>query len=122
MLKAYLNRTARQCPTGPLFRHQDSSKPLKVHETRKKIPSLIKRANPQSNPRAHDTRKMASSLAFFADMTFDDISQMTNWSSAGVFLRHYLHQVDKVRQSCVVLGSVIPQGASAVPVPDSPSS
>ena len=115
-LQAYLERTACHCPTGPLFRHQESFKPLSVHETRRRITSLIKRANPQSNPRAHDTRKMASSLAFFADMTFEDISQMTNWSSTGVFLRHYLQQVSRVRQCCVVLGSVVPHGASTAPV------
>ena len=107
-VQAYLNRTA-EYPSGYLFRHQTSGKPLSVCATRVRLTSLIKRTNPHSIPKAHEVRKMASSLAFFTDMSFQAISQLTGWSSTSVFVKHYLSSIDMVRQSCIALGRVIDQ-------------
>ena len=52
-------------------------------------------------------RKMASSLAFFTDMSYQAISHMTGWSSTSVFVKHYLSSIDKVRQGCIALGRVV---------------
>ena len=106
-VQAYLSRTAEYPVDGYLFRHQTTGKPLSVCATRVCITSLVKRTNPHSIPKAHEVRKMASSLAFFTDMAYQDISHMTGWSSTSVFVKHYLSQIDDVRQGCVALGRVI---------------
>ena len=102
-IQAYLHRTAEHT-SGYLFRHHSSSKPLSVCALRVRLTSLIKRTNPQSVPKAHDVRKMASSLAFFTDMSYQCISQMTGWSSTAVFVKHYLSSIDSVLH-CVGFGS-----------------
>ena len=81
-----------------------SGKPLSLLGTRCYLTSLIKRFNPESIPKTHDIRKMASSLAFFEGMAFPDISTMTGWSIPNVFIRHYLHEIKSVMRACVVLG------------------
>ena len=101
--QAYLKRTA-DFAAGSLFRHHVSGKPLSLSGTRCCLTSLIKRFNPESIPKTHDIRKMASSLAFFEGMAFPDISTMTGWSTPNVFIRHYLHKIKLVMRACVVLG------------------
>ena len=111
--QVYLRRTA-DYSSGSLFRHHESGKPLSLSGTRCRLTSLIKRLNPDSVPKMHDLRKMASSLAFFEGMTFPDIASMTGWSSPHVFMRHYLHEIDSLVRSCVVLGKALePAGSSS---------
>ena len=102
-LQSYLDRTS-DYSFGSLFRHHVSGKPLTVSAVRCRITSIIKRYNPGSIPKTHDLRKMASSLAFFEGMSFPDISHMTGWTSPFVFMRHYLHEIEALVRSCVVLG------------------
>ena len=101
--QVYLQRTA-DFKAGSLFRHHLSRKPLSISGARCCLTSLIKRFNPESIPKTHDIRKMASSLAFFEGMAFPDISTMTGWSTPNVFIRHYLHEIKLVMRACVVLG------------------
>ena len=102
-MQVYLDRTAG-FTSGSLFRHHSSGKPLSVSGLRCCLTSLIKKHNPDSVPKAHDLRKMASSLAFFEGMSFPDITSMTGWSSLNVFVRHYLHEIETLQRTCVVLG------------------
>ena len=62
-----------------------------------------KKHYPDSVPKAHGLRKMASSLAFFEGMTFPDIASMNGGSSPNVFMRHYLHEIETLQRTCVVL-------------------
>ena len=69
--------------------------------------ALIKKSNPDSVPRTHDIRKIASSYAFMEGMQFSDMSKYSGWSSPKVFLRHYLKEIHNVRKTCVSMGRVV---------------
>ena len=74
---------------------------------------LIKASNPESIPKSHDIRRMASSLAFFAGMQFSAMSDLTGWSSMRVFTKHYLKLVTALATALVVMGRQLdgPSGA-----------
>ena len=105
-VQAYLKRTS-EFSTGSLFRHHLSGKPLSITATKCHLTTLIKRTNPESIPKSHDIRKLASSLAFFEGMSFPDIASMTGWSSPNVFIKHYLYEINTLLSSCVVLGKTL---------------
>ena len=105
-LKSYLQETTA-FKSGPLFRCHTSGKPMSSAQIRAAMTSLIKLSNPDSIPKMHDIRKMASSYAFFNDMSIEDMSRSTGWSSSRVFLRHYLKEVEDLRHACVSLGSIV---------------
>ena len=96
-IQVYLQRTA-DSQSGSLFRHHVSGKSLSTSGLRCCLTSLIKKHNLDSVPKAHDLRKMTSSLAFFAGTNFPDIASMTGWSSLNVFMRLYLHEIDATAQ------------------------
>ena len=104
-IHTYLRRTA-DILSGGLFHHEISSKPLSVSAVRNRLCSTIKKSNPDSFPKSHDVRKLATSYAFFTNMSWQDISDMTGWSSSTVFIRHYLKSVTEVREKCVILRHV----------------
>ena len=104
-IDTYLKRTA-DVVSGSLFRHESSSKPLTVSQVKGRLCSIIKKSNPDSLPRSHDVRKIATSYAFFANMSWQDISGITGWTSSTVFLNHYLQSVKSVREKCVILRHV----------------
>ena len=93
VLRTYLQKTS-MFKTGPLFRCHTSGKPMSSAQIRAAMTSLIKASNPDSIPKMHDIRKMASSYAFFNDMSLKDMSHSTGWSSSSVFLKHYLKEVE----------------------------
>ena len=68
------------------------------------IVRLIKAAQPDSFPRAHDLRKVATSLAFFCNMKLQEILSKTGWKSRSVFRRHYLVNINEVLHQCSSLG------------------
>ena len=92
--------------TGHLFCNYTSGRPMSTSQVRAAMTSVIKAANPGSIPKAHDVRKIASSYAFFHDMSFDNMSISTGWSSSQVFIKHYLKEVEDLQQVCVSLGGV----------------
>ena len=64
------------------------------------IVSLIKAAQPDSFPRAHDLRKFSTSLAFFKNMKMQEILAKTVWKSRCVFRRHNLVNINEVIHQC----------------------
>ena len=54
----------------------------------------------------HDIRKIAS-YAFFNDMSIEDMSRSTGWSSSQVFLKHYLKKVEDLQHACVSLSRIV---------------
>ena len=102
-LRDYLRVTTRH-ESPSLFIHPNGKDRWTPTEARKVLCKLIREANPNSWPKSHDIRKMASSYAFFGAMNFQSISSFTGWSSVGVFVRHYLNAIEDLRQPCVVLG------------------
>ena len=68
-LRTYLRRT-REYRYGPWFRHSESGKSLSLTDIKILITRVIKLCNPNSIPKTHDIRKLASSLAFFGFMDF----------------------------------------------------
>ena len=105
-IQVYLRCTA-DIQYGSLFRHHTSENPLSFAAMRCRLTSLIKRHNPDSVPKIHDIRKMASSLAFFEGMSFLNISHMTGGTSPFVFMLHYFHEIETLVRSCVVLGHTL---------------
>ena len=101
-LEDYLEATASSID-GPLFR-SSSGTPLSKGNIRVTLVRLIRKAHPRAFPRSHDLRKLASSLAFFGEMSVSDISTFTGWSSQRVFLRHYLGEITELRHRCVAMG------------------
>ena len=104
-LKIYLHST-REVVTGSLFRTHSGGGPLTPAGMRRELVGIIKASNPDSFPKTHDIRKVASSLAFFEDMTFDDLAQYTGWSSPRVFFKRYLKRIGTVPWVCVSAGKV----------------
>ena len=109
----YIRRTA-SATYGPLFIHQASGKPLTKAEVTSAMTVLIKTSNPESIPKSHDIRRMASSLAFFNGMQVSDMSELTGWSSTRVFTKHYLKEVSALATVSVVMGRQLdgPSGTS----------
>ena len=109
----YIRRTA-SATSGPLFIHQASGKPLTKAEVTSAMTVLIKTSNPESIPKSHDIRRMASSLAFFNGMQVSDMSELTGWSSTRVFTKHYLKEVSALATVSVVMGRQLdgPSGTS----------
>ena len=61
---------------------------------------LIREAQPDSFPRAHDVRKISTSLAFMRNMKIADITNSTGWKSTKVFLKHYLINIQEFNHQC----------------------
>ena len=102
-LKLYIERTGSH-DTHLLFVHPKDKRVWFPAEARKLVCTVIREANPGALPKAHDIRKMASSLAFFSSMSFKSIREFTGWSSPSVFIKHYLSPIEDLQRSCVVLG------------------
>ena len=110
-LKTLLDHT-KSISSGPLFLcHSTWSnpkpKPLTINGIGTAMTSLIKQSNPDSVPKAHDIRKMASSYAFMEGMQIKDMSAYSGWSGPRVFLKHYLKEIQDLRRSCVSMGQVV---------------
>ena len=65
----YLDHT-HTLQSGPLFRCLTSERALTPAGIRTALTSIIKKSNPDSVPKGHDIRKIASSYTFFEDMHF----------------------------------------------------
>ena len=84
-------------------------KPMNASAISLNICRLIKKADPESMPKGHDTRKTASSLAWCRDIPIKDILGQAFWASPSTFINFYLHPRDLATRPCVALNS-LPQG------------
>ena len=96
-----------------LFVHPILLTDMTIHKIRLFLCKFIKLANPDSFPRSHDVRKMASSFAFFRSMDIETICSRVGWSSERVFLRHYLKQVEELSSSVITLGAEVSGSAKS---------
>ena len=106
-LENYIKST-NSVKTGPLFLSVKNNKPLSKAACAFHLCAVIKESQPGVFPKAHDVRKMATSLTFFANMSLTEICQRVGWASPMVFRKHYLRQIDMVIKNCVVLGKSLP--------------
>lgn len=105
-LSAYMDLT-KSLTSGPLFRCHSSDRPLTTAGIRSAMTSLIKISNPDSVPKSHDIRKLASSYAFMEGMNVTEMANFTGWAGSKVFLRHYLKEINDLQQGCVAMGRVV---------------
>ena len=68
---------------------------------------FIKEADPNSVPKAHQVRALATSINFFQHMDFMALKAYTGWKSSKVFLRHYFKNIDATKFHAVAAGKVI---------------
>ena len=98
----YLKLTEKSV-CGDLFVHPVSLAKWNLSGVRLAICRLIKQSQPDSLPKCHDIRKMASSLAFFTHMDFSEIASLTGWRSIKVFYKHYLKNIKECQNRCIIL-------------------
>ena len=67
------------------------------------IVRFIKNSQPLSLPRSHDLRKMATSLAFYNNLSIEQINTKVGWKSRNVFRTNYLINLQDVQTSCASL-------------------
>ena len=101
-LSEYLILTEKT-KSSHLFVHLISLGKWNMSSMRLAIVRLIQSAQPHSFPRCHDLRKMATSLAFYSNMSVSDINKKVGWKSHSVFSRHYLCKVLELHHTCSAL-------------------
>ena len=104
-LKSFLEATPLQ--EGPLFVSPVNLAPLSTGAIRVALARVIRQAVPDSFPKSHDLRKLASSLAFMGNMSLSQMSSYTGWKSSSVFVKHYCGEVSLMQKSCIALGSEV---------------
>ena len=104
-LKMYMDTPSDPSDTlSQLFVHHASGKSLTISQLRKYIVTIIRNACPNSFPKTHDIRKVASSVSLLSNMTLDEISKRTGWSQAKTFWTHYNVSIKNLRSQCVTMG------------------
>ena len=104
-LRVYLERTV-SWRSGSLFRRERGGT-LTINGIRQQILYLIKEVDPDSVPKAHQVRAIATSINFFQFMDFQALSQYTGWKSSRVFMRHYFKNIDALKFYAVAAGKVV---------------
>ena len=69
------------------------------------ICSVIKEADPESAPTAHEVRSYASSMAFARSLDPILVKEAGQWASCATFINRYLN-IDTEEANCVAMGSV----------------
>ena len=85
-LRGYLAASS-DWTSGQLFRLDNGSE-IHINHLRAKLLYFIKAADPDSIPKGHDCRSLASSLNFFKTMSFEGLQAYTGWKSPRVFFHH----------------------------------
>ena len=93
--------------SGRLFRREQGGT-VTINGIRQQILYFIKEANPGSLPKAHQLRAVATSVNYFHYMDFQALKEYTGWKSLGVFMKHYLKNIDALKFHAVAAGKVIP--------------
>ena len=110
-LKAFLEKTENR-KVGRLFQ-RESGGTLTIDGIKQQILYLIKEADPESIPKAHDVRAVATSINYFHFMDFQALTEFTGWKSMGVFVKHYFKNLEALRFHTVAAGRVVPPGGVA---------
>ena len=90
-LEAYLEKTISQSG-GRLFQRELGGT-ITIDGIRQQILYFIKEADPESIPKAHDVRAIATSVNYFHFMDFQALSEYTGWKSSRVFMKHYFENL-----------------------------
>ena len=109
-LQEYLERT-NLWTSGKLFR-RDKGGTITINGIRQQILYFIKEADPESIPKAHQVRAIATSINYFHHMDFKALTGYTGWKSPKVFMKHYFKNIDKLRFHTVAAGKVVPPNQS----------
>ena len=88
-LRAYVAATASYSGNA-LWVNPPSLKVLKSADLATNLVRQISIADPQSQPKAHQVRKYASTLAFFRSFDVEHVRRAGQWSSSANFIQHYL--------------------------------
>ena len=104
-LRDYISHT-NYWKDGRLFQREGGGI-LTTKGVRQQILYFIKEAEPDSIPKGHDVRKVATSLNFFNFMNFQLLKHYIHWKSPGVFVKHYFKEIDRLRFSVVAAGKVV---------------
>ena len=104
-LCAYLERTVSWC-SGSLFKREKGGT-LSINGIRQQILYFIKEADPDSVPKAHQVRAIATSTNFFQFMDFEALTKYTGWKSPRVFMRHYFKNIEALKFFAVAAGKVV---------------
>ena len=104
-VQTYLRRTS-SWTTGRLFRREQGGT-LTTNGIRQQILYFIKEADPQSIPKAHQVRALATSINFFQHMDFKAITHYTGWKSSNVFIKHYLKNIEATQLPAVAAGKIV---------------
>ena len=80
---------------------------------------MIKETDPESIPKAHDVRAIATSVNYFHYMDFQALTEYTGWKSTRVFMKHYFKNLESLRFHTVAAGKVVPPGRIALATSDS---
>ena len=104
-LRDYMDSTS-SFTSDPLFRREGGGR-LLIKGVRDKILYFIKKGDPEGIPKAHDVRKVSSSLNYFQYMDFEDLCEYTGWKSLKVFFKHYAKSQEEVTLPVVAAGKVI---------------
>ena len=81
---------------GPLFRNSNSGKPLLKSSVSKLLCEVIEEADPGKFPKAHDLRRVATSLAWTRGLDPSEIAQRAFWRSSSIFIDRYLSSKSNV--------------------------
>ena len=109
-LQAYLKRT-NSWSSGRLFQREMGGT-ITIKGIRQQILYFIKEADPESVPKAHDVRAIATSINYFHYMDFQALSAYTGWKSSGVFMKHYFKSLESLHFHTVAVGKIVPPGDS----------
>ena len=108
-LEAYLKKTENQ--TGGRLFQRELGGTLTIDGIRQQILYFIKEADPESIPKAHDVRAVATSVNYFHFMDFQALTEFTGWKSSRVFVKHYFKNLEALRFHTVAAGKVVPPGS-----------
>ena len=118
IIKPLLNGSDTLCPCKSLSTYLSLTKNTKSHQLfvhpvhlgnwsiasmRLAIVRLIKSSQPQSLARAHDLRKIGTSLAFYSKMSINQINNKMGWKSRSIFRRFYLLRIKELQVACSTL-------------------
>ena len=81
---------------GALFCHSKTQAPLRSSSISKLLCGLIEEANPGCFPKAHDVRKLATSLAWCRGLDTSEITKRAFWKSSSTFIERYLSKVNNI--------------------------
>ena len=102
-LRAYVAATA-DFSGNALWVNPRSGKALKPAGLATTLVHLISIADPYSQPKAHQVRKYASTLAFFRSFNVEQVRRAGQWSSSTCFIQRYL-QPHLSNAQCVAMGA-----------------